>query len=623
VVGQDVVRANPFLAGKSVADLRAWSDKKMGGAGVPAGEVDPRFADMPWDQRQKLVDGAQNELRQEQADQRVSAQFAVENAVTNAPISIQNTGTYSGAMPTQEQFIAAYGDKALQKFNEFQQTIETSQTAFRMQTMPADEITALVKDAAPTATGDNAALQQQRYEVLSKAADQTLKARAADPATYARQAFPRVDAAWNAASDPASYQAAVSASIAAQEQLGVQVVRPLPKNIASDAVDVFKDQKQPEANRIAAVSNVLMTTSDPQQRRALFEQLVDAGLPDITEGAVEALSRGDNGAAQRLFQAAIVDPAKLPGSDPAKPAVVSEAIQSGLMAPGEVGDIYYGLSNGSAENFTRAERDAKLLTNAVNLRMRNGEDLEQAIAGVSKDLYGDVQAVSGDDRINAQILVPKDQDPAAVLDGLAAVEPEVKAALSKSLALPTAGPSGPVAGLAEQGNIDLASRPVVKNDDGTISTVRSMSFEEDGKEVLVPTVSPDGRIMSDDEAIALYQRTGQHLGKFDSPAQADAYAASLHESQARFYEQRSSGTRAILETSTSSYVDNVLAEGFFRNSGDGYVFIDPYVGAAVSDEAGNPIIFRIPAMEATASSKASGFSQRLQDENAARMKAFQ
>lgn len=81
------------------------------------------------------------------------------------------------------------------------------------------------------------------------------------------------------------------------------------------------DQTQPEANRLAAVSNVLMTTSDPRQRRALFEQLIDAGLPDITEGAVEAFSRGDSGAAQRLFQAAIRE-GSLPAAAPTELGIV-------------------------------------------------------------------------------------------------------------------------------------------------------------------------------------------------------------------------------------------------------------------------------------------------------------
>lgn len=92
-------------------------------------------------------------------------------------------------------------------------------------------------------------------------------------------------------------------------------------------------------------------------------------------------------------------------------------------------------------------------------------------------------------------------------------------------------PSGP-RGLLEQGNIpNLYNRPVLNNPDGTYSTTSSASFEEDGKEVLIPTVV-NGKRLTMDQAIDHYKQTGEHLGKFDSPENADVYAQKLHEAQA-------------------------------------------------------------------------------------------
>ena len=85
------------------------------------------------------------------------------------------------------------------------------------------------------------------------------------------------------------------------------------------------------------------------------------------------------------------------------------------------------------------------------------------------------------------------------------------------------------------GNIDLTNRPVVKNEDGSISTVRSISFQDDsGKEILIPTVV-NGKVVSHDEAIQHYYKTGEYLGKFDTVEQANTYAEQLHKQQEKTY----------------------------------------------------------------------------------------
>lgn len=74
-------------------------------------------------------------------------------------------------------------------------------------------------------------------------------------------------------------------------------------------------------------------------------------------------------------------------------------------------------------------------------------------------------------------------------------------------------------------DIDM-SRPKIANSDGTFSTVRSFSFNEGGKEILIPSIV-NGKQLTHEQAIAAW-RAGENseIGVFDTPEEATAYSKS-------------------------------------------------------------------------------------------------
>lgn len=75
-------------------------------------------------------------------------------------------------------------------------------------------------------------------------------------------------------------------------------------------------------------------------------------------------------------------------------------------------------------------------------------------------------------------------------------------------------------GMVVAGNV---TDPVVSK-----AGLRGFEFVHNGVhlETLLPTVV-GGKTLNDTQAIARYQKTGQHFGKFETPAHATAFAKQL------------------------------------------------------------------------------------------------
>jgi muramidase (phage lysozyme)/LysM repeat protein len=484
--------------GSTWEGLAKTSDTKFAasvskGGGLPKGEIaggDPRYADIPYAQRLTLINQAETEQRQSQAVARVDLETRVKDAGT----ALLTTGRYDGAMPQQQDFIKAYGEgRGQSEYQAFQRIAATGQMIDAVKTMTPAEQKSMLENERPVISGPGFADEMENYTRLQNAVEINQKQRAADPVAYVQSIFPKVKAAWEGATGSAeAFQSALALTAGAQQQIGIPALEQklLPDNIAKAAVDAFKADT-PEAQRIGAVSGIVLATKDPEQQGAIFKQLVAAGLPDMTEGAVRAYARGDQAAGERLMRAAIVDPKDMPGKIAANENDIKQAIQDQVMADGEIGDVSYGISFGQAENLVTAERDSKLLTRAVQLRMVGGEDMDTAIEGTKKDLFGPIKVVDG---------------------------------------------GGVLATVGE--------------------AVDQRQFEA-GAEALRPQIET---------------------------ALRSAYRADP---------SITGSAKAIVDATTENRINDILAQGVFRNVAGGYGFLDPYTNKFVQGADGKPVVFTL------------------------------
>ena len=128
-----------------------------------------------------------------------------------------------------------------------------------------------------------------------------------------------------------------------------------------------------------------------------------------------------------------------------------------------------------------------------------------------------------------------------IVGGTVASNNTIPRAANANLAAPLAADEGQPKP-AIPGNLPTDIRYRVKNDDGSVSTVRTISIGPDKGEVVIPTVI-NGRVVSNDEAIAHYRKTGENFGTFRTIEDANAFAQALH----RQHEQQLSNQRQPYE----------------------------------------------------------------------------
>lgn len=237
-------------------------------------------------------------------------------------------------------------------------------------------------------------------------------------------------------------------------------------------------------------------------------------------------------------------------------------------------------------------QDPTVTNRAIGLLNSAGRQGQAFLADLGKTLNYGARAGQGGN----MVMEPGDVDMPSVIPEAAAAEmPEGEE----------------IPGQVEPGNIDLHSRPVVNNPDGSISTVRSITVGFDDGTYLIPTVV-NGKVVSNEEAIAHFKKTHEHLGKFADEASANAYAEKLHEDQATEYGADAGPPvdpdlpygRAVIEglfpeahvTSDHRGPDNPLYDPNSGHAGDSTVDVRPIPGMTYQEflqsirEAGYEIV---------------------------------
>lgn len=407
--------------------------------------VAPEYRALSFEQRMQLDRAAKAAADQQGLDMRSS----IDVAVQNAPAAIMQTGSYSGEMPTAQDFVQAWGAAdGINRFKEFEKNVDIAEAAHGMQTMSAEEIAAVVQEAMPRSTGDSAAVEGERFQAVLKASEAVLEARAKDPAGYVMGAFPSVQRAFAGIDAPDAngvapsaeersrrFTGAISMMAQAQEQLGIDDMRLLPADMATQIATTFNDVNLSQAERMGAVSGMVLQTSVEEQQEAIMDQLIAAGVPANTEAAMAALVRGDSGSAAYLFRAAMTDASKMPLPANVVENQIEPRIDEMIFDDDQIGDVVYGLTFGTAENLERLAADRALIESAVRLRLADGSagNLDQAINLTIKDMYGDVKVDVGGRLAGVKITLPVNEDPAPLHQGFDALLPQVGDAIMQAM----------------------------------------------------------------------------------------------------------------------------------------------------------------------------------------------
>lgn len=440
-----------------------------GGGAMNKGKTgDPILDALPAAQRMQVMRAAQSKLTQAQSENRSRLQSVEQNALTALGM-----GETPAELPTPDMYQDAYGTAeeaqvAQERFEFARQAGEIAMSwGAASDTQIASDLQDIKDQLDPA--DPNYPQDVKVFEAAQKAAENVRSARQADPAVAVEKNFPAVrakaDQAVQALQNPEQRQDAMSGLYremdAAYAQWGVPVQnrKYLTASLTSQVADIVDAENVSPADKIETLGSVVLSTSDPEQQRRIFDELV-AKDPAIGKfaGVLDAYSRGEQRAAHRLAEAITAkDQDKLALPDGVTNSDIKNMFAERL--DGGVPGVKYGVTAGVLGNGQRIGWDGELVLAAVRHRVLRGEELEDAFDAVERDIYGDVEVVDGD---RVSVLVPAGTDGYLLTRGIDAQMPAVEERLR---GLMTASDDPIMAGLSESA-IEVALDEGVWIDDG-------------------------------------------------------------------------------------------------------------------------------------------------------------
>lgn len=220
VLGNDVVAANGFLAGKDIGWLKAWADRKMDGA---AGGIDQRYARLSAEQRARYADQADRANDRFLSQRRIDRE-EVRSSIKDDLASIEATGVPLQTL-TRDKVAQIMGEAGARDWErERSRATSFHEVVKSFDTMPVEQMQRMVESKKPEGGSEDFEANQKAYERLRKMSDKMIEERQQDPAQSVSRVenVQKAEAAMKAApSNPETWRALAKARLDAQRAVGV------------------------------------------------------------------------------------------------------------------------------------------------------------------------------------------------------------------------------------------------------------------------------------------------------------------------------------------------------------------------------------------------------------------